>query len=113
MAEEKIAQDFRLKNIDEARNYLMEEINQKELLMKNRKNNLTTLNCMKRFLILDFKILVFASLVGNPIGIMSSAIGLKICLITTTINKYKSITKKKKKNHDKIVLLGKLKSNNM
>ena len=113
MAEEKIAQDFRLKNIDEARNYLMEEINQKELLMKNRKNNLTTLNCMKRFLILDFKILVFASLVGNPIGITSSAIGLKICLITTTINKYKSITKKKKKNHDKIVLLGKLKSNNI
>ena len=47
----------------------------------------------------------FASLVGNLIGIASSAIGLKICVITAGILKYKSIIKEKKKNHDKIVLL--------
>ena len=47
----------------------------------------------------------FASLVGILIGIPSSAIGLKICVITAGILKYKSIIKKKKKNHDKIVLL--------
>ena len=47
----------------------------------------------------------FASLVGNLIGIESSAIGLKICVITAGILKYKSIIKEKKKNHDKIVLL--------
>ena len=39
----------------------------------------------------------FASLVGNPIGIVSSAIGLKICVITAGITKYKWIIKKKKK----------------
>ena len=39
----------------------------------------------------------FASLVGIPMGITSSAIELKICLITTGIKKYKSIIKKKKK----------------
>ena len=43
----------------------------------------------------------FASLVGNPIGIMSSAIGLNICVITAGIKKYKSINKK---NKNKIVL---------
>ena len=32
-----------------------------------------------------------------PIGIMSSAVGLKICAITAGIKKYKSIIKKKKK----------------
>ena len=35
----------------------------------------------------------FASLINIPIGITSSEIGLKICLITTGIKKYKSIIK--------------------
>ena len=51
----------------------------------------------------------FTSLVGIPIGITSSAIALKICAITARIIKYKSIIKKKKKKHDKIVLLAKSK----
>ena len=55
----------------------------------------------------------FASLVGIPIGITSSAIGLKIWVITTVIcviiKKYKSIIKKKRKRHDKKVLLVKSK----
>ena len=50
----------------------------------------------------------FASLVGIPIGITSSATGLKVRVITAGIKKYKSIIKKKKKNHDKIVLLAKI-----
>ena len=44
---------------------------------------------------------------------MSSAIGLKICAITAGIKKYKSIIKKKKKKHDKIVLLAKSKLNSI
>ena len=34
MSEENISQEFRLKNIDEARNYLIEEIKQNELISK-------------------------------------------------------------------------------
>ena len=49
----------------------------------------------------------FASLVGIPIGIASSTIGIKICVITAGIKRYKSIIKKKKKKDDKIVLLAK------
>ena len=49
----------------------------------------------------------FASLVCVPVGIKSSAVGLKICAITAKIKNYKSIMKKKEKKHDKIVLLGK------
>ena len=55
----------------------------------------------------------FASLVGIPIGITSYSIGLKICAITVGIKKYKSIIKKKKKKHDKIVLLAKSKLNSI
>ena len=49
----------------------------------------------------------FASLVVISIGIMSSTVGLKVCVITAGIKKYKSVNKKKKKNHDKILLLAK------
>ena len=49
----------------------------------------------------------FPSLVGIPIGIASSTIGLKICVITAAIKKCKSIIKKKKKKDDTIVLLAK------
>ena len=42
-------------------------------------------------------------------SITSSAVGIKICAIPAGIKKYKSITKKKKKKHDNIVLLGKYK----
>ena len=37
MAEENIGQEFRLKNIDETRNYLIEEINRNELMSKKHK----------------------------------------------------------------------------
>ena len=55
----------------------------------------------------------FSSLVGIPIRIVISRIELKICVITAAIKKYKSIIKKKRKEHDKIVLLGKSKLNNI
>ena len=49
------------------------------------------------------------SLAGIPIRIINSAIELKICVITAGIKKYKSIIRKEKKEHDKIVLLAKSK----
>ena len=55
----------------------------------------------------------FVSLVGIRIGIASSTIELKNCVITTVIKMYKSIIKKKRNNHDKIVLLAKFKLNNI
>ena len=50
-----------------------------------------------------------ASLLSFLIGIMSSAIGLKICAITAGIKRYMSVIKKSKKKHDKIVVLAKSK----
>ena len=47
------------------------------------------------------------------IGITSSAIGSKICAIAGGIKNYKSIIKKKKKKHGKIVLLAKSKLNSL
>ena len=53
----------------------------------------------------------FASLVCVPVGITSSAIGIKIYAITAGVKKYKSIIKKKKKKYSKTVLLEKGKLN--
>ena len=57
---------------------------------------------MQHLVILDsiitrcISISAFASLIGIPIKIMSSAIGLKICAITARIKKYKSVITIKK-----------------
>ena len=48
-----------------------------------------------------------------PVAITSSAIGSKIFVIAAGIKKYKSIIKKKKKKHDKMVLLPKSKLNSV
>ena len=107
MAEENICQEIRLKNIDETRNYLIQEINRNELTSKKHKKICTVLNYVEHFFISAptitgcVSISAFASLIGTPIEITSSAIGLKIYVISTGIKKYKSIIKKKK--HDKIV----------
>ena len=50
----------------------------------------------------------FASLLGITVGFTNSAIGLKICAITATIEKCKSIIRKKKKKHNKIASLAKI-----
>ena len=119
MAEENKSQEFRLKNIDRTRNYLIEEINRNELMNKKHKKVCTNLDYIEHFLILGstitgfISISAFVSLVGIPIGITSSAIELKICAINAAIKKYKSIIKKKKKKHDKIVLLTKSKLNSI
>ena len=103
MSKENINQEFRLKKIDKIRNYLIEEKIINELILKNRKNVCSGLNCTDHLLIVIFTITgcvsisAFASLVDVPIGIMNSSIGLKICAIAAGIKKYTSrITKKKK-----------------
>ena len=53
----------------------------------------------------------FASLVWVTVGITSYAVALNICAIIAGIKKYKSIIKKKKKKHDKILMLEKEKWN--
>ena len=78
-------------------------------MSKKRKKVCATLYYIEQQLILAspvtgcVPISAFLSLVDIPIGITSSAIGMNICAITAGIEKYKSILKKKKKKHDKIL----------
>ena len=114
-----MSQEFRFKKVDETRNYFFEEIKPNELMIRKHKKVCTTLNYIEHFIILVSTITgcistsAFAFLLGIAIGIASSAIGIKICAIAAGIKKYKSIIKKKKNKHDKIVLLAQSKLNNI
>ena len=97
MPEKNMNQQFRLKKIDEIRYSLIEEINRNRLMSKKHKNVCRALNYIDHLRIAIstitgyVSISTFASLVGIPIGIASSLIRLKICVIATGIKKYKSI----------------------
>ena len=93
MAEVNISQEFRLKYVDETRNYFIKEKYQDELMSNKHKKVCTTLNYMEHFLNLAsvvtgcISISVFGSSVSIPIRITSSTIGLKMCAITADIKK--------------------------
>ena len=87
--------EFRLKNIDERRIFFLEEAEQDKLMSNKHKNVCTISNYFGHFLILASAVIgcisfsAFASMIGIPIGITSSATGLKICTITPrTISQY-------------------------
>ena len=98
MTKESISQEFRLKNIDERRNYFIEEINQIEVINKNRRKVCAVFNYIDQLLVLVSTVTgcvfisAFASLVNIPAGTACSAVGLKIVIITVTAGKLKSIT---------------------
>ena len=88
-------------------------------MSKRHKKVCRTLNYIEHFPVLAsavtgcVSICVIVSLVGIPIGIASSVVVVvvvvEICTMTAAIKKYKARIKKKKKKHDKIVLLAKTK----
>ena len=77
MVEEIISQEFTLKNIDETRNYFVEEIKQNELMCNKHKKVCATLNYMEHFLILGsavtgcISISAFGFWFGISVGITS------------------------------------------
>ena len=91
MPEENMNQEFRLKKIDKIRNYLIEEINQNELISKKHKKVyrvlidtwLTVISTITGCV----SISAFASLIGTPIGIVTSTMRLEISVITAGIKK--------------------------
>ena len=75
-----VSLEFRLRKIDEARNYLLEEIKHNDLMSKKYKKTCKYLNYFEHLLLLASTITgcvsvsAFASLVCVPVGITSSAV---------------------------------------
>ena len=89
------------------------------MISRKHKKVCTTLNYIEHFLILAstitgcISISAFAALLGIPMGITSSEIGLKIVATAARIKNYKSKIKIKKKKHYRIALLAKAKLNSI
>ena len=84
-----------MKNTEETRNYFIKVIDQNELISNQHKKVCTTLYCIEHFFI---SVPAFPSLFVIPIGITSSAVGLKSHAIALRYKNYKSIIEKKRRN---------------
>ena len=84
---------FRLRKIDELRNYFFEKLKHNYLVRNKRKKTCKILNEIEQTPILVSVITgyvyfsTFTSMVVIPIRAVSSAVGLKICVTTTGIKK--------------------------
>ena len=58
-------------------------------------------------------IISFTSIIGAPVGIASASLTLIFSLTTGIVKKLLNITRKKKKKHDKILMLAKSKLNSI
>ena len=102
---------FRLSEIIRIENYFAQEINQRRLCSKKLSKYVTALDCIDNVLIVlsatssGVCVITSASVVRAPVGIASASFTLIFSLTTGIIKKLLSITRNKKKKHDKILML--------
>ena len=110
---------FRLSEIIGIENYFHQEINQRKLCSKKLSKYVTTFGYIDKFLIVlsaisgGVSIISFTSVAGAPVRIASAIFTLVFSLTTGIIKKLLSITRNKKKKHDRILMLGKSKLNSI
>ena len=106
---------FRLDKISEIENYFYEEINQRKSCGKKLRKYVAAFDYIDKVLIVlsatsgGVCIISSASALGAPTGIAGASFTLIFSLTTRMIKKLLSITRNKKKKHDKILMLAKSK----
>ena len=104
---------FRLSEIIGIENYFQQEIYQRKPCSKNLSKYVTAFDYIDKILIVlsatssGVCIISSASVVGAPVGIASASFTLTFSLISGITKRLLSITRKKKKKHDKILMLAK------
>ena len=110
---------IRLNEITEIENYFYQEINQRNLGSKKFSKYVVAFDYIDKVLFVlsattgGVSIISFTSVVGDPVGIASASFTLIFILTTEIVRKLLNITKKKKKKHDKILMLAKNKGNSI
>ena len=98
---------IRLNKITEIENYFHQEIKQRKLCSKKLSKYVTAFDYIDKVLIAlsatrgGVSIISFTSVVGAPVAIASASFTLIFSLTTGIIKKLLSITRNKKKKHDK------------
>ena len=110
---------IRLDEISKTENYFIEEINQRKLCSKKFCKCAAVFDYIDKILIVlnatagGVSICLFRSIVGAPVGITSAIFTLIFSVTTGITKKLLNITRKKKKKHDKILMLAKSKLNSI
>ena len=110
---------FRLDQISKIENYFIKEINQRKSCSRKLNKYVTTFDYIDKILIVlnatssGVSIISFTSIIGAPVGIASASFTLIFSLTTGIIKKLLSITRNKKKKHNKILMLAKSKLNSI
>ena len=106
---------FWLSEIIGVGDYFHQEINQRKSCSKKLSKYVTAFDYIDKILIVlsatssGVSIISFTSIIGAPVGIASASFTLIFSLTTGIIKKLLSITRNKKKKHDKILMLAKSK----
>ena len=97
--------------------YFNSEIQERKTMSKKLSKYVAAFDYIDKTLIVlsatsgAISIISFTSFIGVPAGLASASLTLVFSLTTGTIKKLLKVTRKKKKNHNKIVMLAKSKLN--
>ena len=110
---------FRLSAIIGIEIYFYQEINQRKLCSKKLNRYVTAFDHIDKILIVlrttssRVSIVSFTSIAGAPVGIISARLTLIFSLTTGIVKKLLNVTRDKKKNYDKMLMLAKSKLNSI
>ena len=110
---------FRLYEIKKIENYFINEINETKSCCKKLNKYVTIFNYIDKILIVlcatsgGVSIISFSSVIGVPAGIASASFTSIFSLPTGIVKQLLDTTRKKKKKHDKILMLAKSKFNSI
>ena len=110
---------FRLNEISKIQNYFNQEIKDRKLNSKKLSKYVAAFDYIDKVLIVlsatsgGVSIISFTTVIGVPVGIASASFTLIFSLTTGLIKKLLSITRNKKKKHDKILVFAKSKLNSV
>ena len=103
-------QQFRLKKINEIKDYFVVDIKEKKLMSKRLSKYIASFDYIDKSLIVlsvtggSISIASFATVIGEPVGIASASISLTFSISRGIVKKILKTTRNKKKKHNKIML---------
>ena len=104
-------QQFRLNKINEIKDYLVEEIKERELMRKRCGKYVAPFEHFDNSLFVlsvttgNISIASFATFIEAPVGILSASFSIAFSICTGIVKKLLKTTRNKKKKHNKTVIL--------
>ena len=112
-------QQFRLKKINEIKDYFVAEIKERELMSKRLSKYFASFDYFDKSLSVSsvvtgsISIASFATVIRAPVGKMSASFSLAFSITTGFVKKFLKTIRNKKKKHNKIVMLARSKLNSI